>query len=69
MPVYKVKCQNCGYDDNQYLSKDVNSMVMKCPHCMKGVAARKIKTSGFVEGEADGVVGYLTHDNKRNAHS
>lgn len=69
MPVYIVKCQICGYTGNQYLSKNVGSLVIKCPGCMRGVAARQLKTKGVVEAEADGVVGYLRYDNKRNANS
>jgi len=63
MPVYKVQC-SCGYSAKQYLTKDVSSVIIPCPHCMKGVTARKIKTKGFTEAEADGVVGYLEDDKK-----
>jgi hypothetical protein len=68
MPIYVVKCP-CGYNDNQFLTKDVNSQVIKCPSCMRGVVARKLKTKGVVEAEADGVVGYLRYDNKRHTNS
>lgn len=68
MPVYKVKCSACGYDDNQYLTADFNSKTIRCPHCMRGATARKIKTKGIVEAEADGVVGLMKYDNsKRNS--
>lgn len=69
MPVYKVFCQTCHYNKNQFLSEDVGSKVIKCPGCMRGVTARKLKTKGVVEAEADGVVGYLRYDNKRNHNS
>lgn len=66
MPVFSVKCSACKYDGKQYLTKDVNSLIIKCPLCFRGVTARKIKTKGVVEAEADGVVGYLKYDNKRH---
>lgn len=69
MPVYKVKCDNCRYEGNQYLSSDSGSLIMKCPQCMRSLTARKIKTAGVIEAEADGVIGYLRYDNKRNANS
>jgi hypothetical protein len=69
MPVFKIFCTVCHYTGNQFLNIEVSSKVVKCPGCMRGVTARKIKTKGVVEAEADGVVGYLRYDNKRHNNS
>lgn len=69
MAVYKVDCPSCHYKGQQYSTKDVGSYVMKCPQCMRGVTAQKIKTKGVIEASADGVTGYIAYDNKRHADS
>lgn len=66
MPVYKILCEHCHFSQNQFLTRDVGSLIIKCPGCYKSVAARKIKTTGVVEAQADGVMGYLRYDNRKH---
>lgn len=68
MPIYKITCTACHFSDNQYLTGEFGSKVVPCPGCGRGALARKVKTKGIVEGEADGVVGLLRYDNKRHSN-
>lgn len=64
MPVYRFK-HDCGYEHDQFLKADKESVVLKCPRCGRQVSARQVrdKTSTFASNNE--VTGVLQHENEQ----
>lgn len=61
MPVYRYKC-SCGYEHDQFLRSDRDSIILKCERCSNNISARQVRDNSAKLVEKDEVVGVLRHE-------
>lgn len=61
MPVYRFK-HDCGYEGDQFLKQDKDTVVLKCPRCNRGVTARQVRDKTTVVKENNEVKGVFRHE-------
>ena len=66
MPVYRYNC-SCGYNHDQFLKQDVQTKVMVCLRCGRGITARQVRDNTAVIAENNEVHGVLKYDNGQRA--
>lgn len=65
MPVYRAK-HTCGYTNEVYLRKDVDTLVMDCLRCGRGVTAHQVRDKSVEFKGKNEVVGVFQHEQKTN---
>lgn len=64
MPVYRYK-HTCGYEHDQFLREDKDSIVLNCLRCGRGVTARQVRDKHTVINENNEVHGVFRRDHGR----
>lgn len=63
MPVYKY-AHDCGYEHEQFLKQDKQTVLLKCLRCGRDVTARQIRDNSVKFAEKDHVVGVIHNEQK-----
>ena len=63
--VYRYIC-SCGHHGDQWLDVDKSSVIIMCPNCHRGVAARQVRDKSVTFKEKDGVKGIMRNDTDDN---
>lgn len=58
MPIYRYK-HSCGYEHDQFLKADKDSVLLTCERCGGGVTARQVRDNTVKFAEKNDVVGIL----------
>lgn len=61
MPIYRYK-HSCGYEHDQFLAQDKETVVLTCLRCLKGVTARQVRDKHAVINENNEVHGVFRRD-------
>lgn len=62
MPVYKYRCDNCGFEQEQFLHADKTSVPMTCKRCQRKTIAYQDNDPNIEYREKDDVQGVLRHE-------
>lgn len=62
MPIYRYE-HKCGYNGDQFLKQDKESIVLPCARCGQNVTARQVRDKTTVINENNEVRGIFRHDN------
>ena len=65
MPVYRYK-HDCGFEHDQFLQSDKDSVIMKCLRCGRNVTARQVRDKTAFFATKDEVTGVLRHESKKD---
>jgi predicted nucleic acid-binding Zn ribbon protein len=61
MPVYRYK-HDCGYEHDQFLNTDKDTILLKCERCGSNVSARQVRDRKAIIAENNEVKGILRHE-------
>jgi putative FmdB family regulatory protein len=62
MPIYLYHCENCGFEQEQFLREDKESLKMKCKRCLKVTIAHQQRDDAVETRETDYYAGTVRHD-------
>ena len=62
MPIYHYSCENCQFEQEQFLNADKDTLLLTCKRCHRQVLARQRRDDSVEYRKKDYVVGTVKHE-------
>ena len=62
MPIYKYQCDSCGFEQEQFLRADKDSVQITCKRCLKQTIAKQVRDKSLEYHEQGYVQGTTKHE-------
>lgn len=62
MPIFTYRCDNCGFEQEQFLKSDSESLPMTCKRCLRQTIARQTRDNAVEYKQNGDIVGTLRHE-------
>lgn len=64
MPLYTRTCEHCGYTNEQFLHRDIDTVAYKCKGCKHTITLNQIRDNKNVLKSKNEVVGLFERDER-----
>lgn len=62
MPIYKYQCDNCGFEQEQFLHTDKDEVSITCKRCLRSTIAVQVRDNNVEYREQGYVQGTVKHE-------
>lgn len=62
MPIYKYHCDNCGFEQEQFLREDKESVSSTCKRCLRTTILKQIRDNSIEYRESGYTQGTVKHE-------